>query len=1043
MAMKRYLTFCLFIVLSALVLCFGVMADEIKISANNASDIASAISGASSGDTIDITLESDIEVTDKISISKGITVNVYFNGKQINYTGSTSSSGDYACFYVISESGVLNLYGSNKLESYKNYTHFDDTVKADMIGTSNLVSIVHGTLNVYDMYMVSSSNAWAINSPYVDYNNCEINIKNSVLRCNENSSRSAITVAGKNRGSFVTKRLLTIDSSVVYGGFQGQDYNFNLTIGSKFTNVKFYDFRIKNDCWYDPWQGNMRELIMNSYDAALSVRECIFANRDESIGDIKIYTETGKQNLKLIDCTFNSIIREKHSADQGGDACVYVVTKEATCQESGTVTIYKNGNNPYDEAVAVGSHAFKASGYDYPNGYTKNGDEILKCTLCNTESRNENVVPAIFSILGYATNLDEDAVTYSVKVDVATINELKAKNTDLYLDYGMIAGNGTLEISVVDGEIKTSSGFVASCSNNDYAVIDLRITGFTDETLKEKKFAMEFYTFDGESVVLGDGKLDYYSYNDILYMLDETTRMVEELLESKHRLEYNEDGSFRVLILADLHMNASGDATNVQEVKDRVEFLVDKEKPNLVIFTGDNTIGSSNEEKLRANIDAIAGYLEENQIPWCHVYGNHDYEGALSNEAQQEIFESYEYCISKDVDGISGVGNYVHAVYKADGTIGSVIYLLDSGSYASGGGYDFIKDDQIEWYRETSMLLQEYNGGNVIPALMAFHIPLKENNDAYNNRNNTDIVYEWNGQKNEAICSSNTDTTLLETIFERGDIKAIVTGHDHINDYMFNYKGVKLTNSPNISDLTYYNAEVQGGRVFDLNADTISTDIKTYVSYIIERLNPDDFDDFENNAVAIDFEKQLDTVFRGYDNGNMNGNGSIEIADGKLVVSRSSTGNSEFIVYLENMNTIGNNKYLVVWMDLTGVEFRKACFGFMCDNGVYRTDDTDTKTPFYYLADGSDSWVELSHGNDGCFGSGDSGSQSMKDKKGYFAIPIEYMSNRGTKLNKNSLVTGLYMYLDISSNTYANIPFYIDNVIFTENYLTVELPNQE
>jgi hypothetical protein len=53
------------------------------------------------------------------------------------------------------------------------------------------------------------------------------------------------------------------------------------------------------------------------------------------------------------------------------------------------------------------------------------------------------------------------------------------------------------------------------------------------------------------------------------------------------------------------------------------------------------------------------------------------------------------------------------------------------------------------------------------------------------------------------------------------------------------------------------------------------------------------------------------------------------------------------------------------------------------------------------------------------------------------------MSNRGTKLNSDSIVTGLYMYLDISSGSYANIPLYLDNVIFTENYLTLELPSQE
>ncbi len=1041
--MKKHLFFALFVALIMALLCFSAMADDINVTANELGDITSAINGASSGDTVNITLGDDIEITSTISISKAVTVNIYFNGKQLNYIGSTSSDASFAGIYIINESCEVNLFGSNSLASYKDYEHYDDNVKPDMTGTSNLISIVHGTLNIKDAYLLASGNAWAINSPYIDYNNCTVSVENSVLRCPENSSYSAITMAGKNNGSYVKERILKLSNCVVYGGFKGQSYNFNLTLGTEFTDVKFYDFYIKNDCWYDPWNAEIGPILMNPYEKAVPFTNCVFLNFDGSIGNITVYTETGKQNIKLYNCTFNNIVNGgKFAGDRGGDAYVYIISKLPNCQEDGKMQVCKNGGALYEATITKGAHIFEDFSIAYNNGYMAGGDIITKCSLCDEYGLKEGALKPIFVALGYSINESSDAISYGIKVNLEELNALKASCPELKLDFGMLAGNGTTEVSIVDGKVTTSSGFVASCANNNYASIDLKISGFIDESIKEKKFAMEFYACDGESIELADGEMNYYSFNDIEFLLDETTREAMALLESKHRLQYNEDGSFRVLILADLHMNAGGDATKVQAVKDRVKFLVDKEQPDLVIFTGDNTIGSSSEATLRANIDAMVSYIEEKEIPWCHVYGNHDHEGALSNEQQQKIYESYEYCISKDVDGVSGTGNYAHAVYKADGTIGAVIYLLDSGAYASGGGYDYIKDDQINWYKETSVLLQEYNDGKVIPGIMAFHIPLIENNHAYNNRNNPDIVYEWNGEKNEAICSSNTDTTLLETIFERGDIKAIVTGHDHINDYMFNYKGVKLTNSPNISDLTYYNARVQGGRMFDLNYETVGTNVKTYVSYIIERLNPDDFDKFENNALIFDFESDAELVFRGYNNGNLSGTGSIKIVDGMLEASRSATGNSEFTVALDDMYTLGNNKYVVVWMDFTNVEFRKACLGLVGNDGIYRTDDTDTKTPFYYLADGTDAWVELSHGGDGCFGTGDNGSQSMKGKKGYFALPIEYMTRGGAKINSNTLIEGLYMYLDIQGGSYSNVPFYLDNVILTENYLTVELPKE-
>lgn len=317
--------------------------------------------------------------------------------------------------------------------------------------------------------------------------------------------------------------------------------------------------------------------------------------------------------------------------------------------------------------------------------------------------------------------------------------------------------------------------------------------------------------------------------------IQELNAKVEKLLESKHKLTFNDDGSFRVLILADTHMTVEADVLKIQELRDRIKLLVDRENPDLVIFTGDNTIHSSNDVILRRNLTVLVSYIEEKQIPWCHVYGNHDHENALSKEEQQKIYESYEYCISKtNPEGayISGIGNYVNAIYNKDGSIGAVIYCLDSGTYY-GDGYDYIKSSQIAWYKETSELLQKYNGGNVVPGIMAFHIPLKENTDAYNNRENKEIVLEYTGSRNENICSSVIDTTLFETALERGDIKAIITGHDHVNDYMYNYKGIKLAASPNFSDLTYTSAGVQGARVIDLNLSTIDN-IVTYVSYIVE-----------------------------------------------------------------------------------------------------------------------------------------------------------------------------------------------------------------
>ncbi len=529
----------------------------------------------------------------------------------------------------------------------------------------------------------------------------------------------------------------------------------------------------------------------------------------------------------------------------------------------------------------------------------------------------------------------------------------------------------------------------------------------------------------------------------------------EALLKSKHRLEYNEDGSFRVMIIADAHMNALGNEVDVQEVKDRVKMMVDKIQPNLVILTGDNTINANTESKLRDDISAIVGYIEEKQIPWCHVYGNHDHENALSHAKQQEIYESFEYCISKDVTELSGTGTYVHGVYNKDGSLGSLIWLIDSGSYvASGypGYYDFIKEDQINWYKESSLLIKEYNNGVTVKGMMAFHIPLIENRDAQKNVNNSEIVLDASGGVNEAMCPSEVDTNLLETILELGDVKAIVTGHDHVNDYMFNYKGVKLTSSPNLSDLTYYNVTFQGSRVFDLNTSTLNN-IPTYVEYVIERVNPDDFEDLGKDIVLEDFEGEFaDPVVSGWASNPMAGTATITAVDGKgtggsvgLEVIRDNTGNFEFVIDISSAGKVGNNQYVIFWMDLTQIDFRKACIGLTTTDGYenpFRTDDLDGASPkFYYLADGTKEWKELAHGSDGCFGREQEGS--VNGLKGYFAFPIDDLRQGNNRMNENTVITGLYFYASLWwGEAYLNKPFYIDNVMLVENYQAASLPTE-
>ena len=159
--------------------------------------------------------------------------------------------------------------------------------------------------------------------------------------------------------------------------------------------------------------------------------------------------------------------------------------------------------------------------------------------------------------------------------------------------------------------------------------------------------------------------------------------VLKAALESKHELRFDSEGNFKVMILADLHLQASGLPDGMREA---IKTLVDRENPNLIIFTGDNIADAAinSDEIMQATIREAVSYIEEKKIPWIHVFGNHDAEHGYTKEQQQAVYESFEYCISKHGDEeLTGVGNYVIPIYGVDDTVKFAIWGLDSGAYLS------------------------------------------------------------------------------------------------------------------------------------------------------------------------------------------------------------------------------------------------------------------------------------------------------------------------------------------------------------------------
>jgi len=213
-------------------------------------------------------------------------------------------------------------------------------------------------------------------------------------------------------------------------------------------------------------------------------------------------------------------------------------------------------------------------------------------------------------------------------------------------------------------------------------------------------------------------------------------------------------------------------------------------------------------------------------IPWTIIFGNHDEEGDLSREEMMRSVQDIPYSLSERGPlGISGTGNYVLSIHnhrhrghgweeeaslQRDDKSRFSLYFLDSGAYSFSleyPGWDWIKDDQVEWFRQTSReITSRYRPDEIPNALAFFHIPIPEydltepedtppedgDDDNDNDGDSRQITKKHKsdddgrvvGNKGERVSSPSYNSGMFDAIFESRDVRATTAGHDHINDYV-------------------------------------------------------------------------------------------------------------------------------------------------------------------------------------------------------------------------------------------------------------------
>lgn len=317
------------------------------------------------------------------------------------------------------------------------------------------------------------------------------------------------------------------------------------------------------------------------------------------------------------------------------------------------------------------------------------------------------------------------------------------------------------------------------------------------------------------------------------------------------------DGKFKIMLVGDLHESyrQSDDPKANKQTSDVVKCMnkaLDELKPDLVVFLGD--IGNADtEDKLRSVISRVTYPVTSRDIPFALVFGNHDRECEIPLERQLEIYtqECEKFYTFDAVPELTGCGNCNVLVKDSKGKKNILnLWFIDSNNLCDNRAlsyYDWVHEDQIEWYKNTAAEIKEKNGGKTVPALWFMHIPVPEEYEllreakvyeipdsvpGHGTRSKCNYVLkdDVEGYLGEGPCCSEVNSGVFKAWKETGDVVGAFFGHDHMNDFAGYYDGILLAQNKLAGFRPYTDGGRSGVRLVTLDENNVE-DIQSKMYY--------------------------------------------------------------------------------------------------------------------------------------------------------------------------------------------------------------------
>ena len=266
-------------------------------------------------------------------------------------------------------------------------------------------------------------------------------------------------------------------------------------------------------------------------------------------------------------------------------------------------------------------------------------------------------------------------------------------------------------------------------------------------------------------------------------------------MAQKSELKFSKDGKFKIVQFTDVHFKYGNRASDI--ALERINQVLDDERPDLVIFTGDVVYSAPADSGMLQVLEPVV----KRKLPFVVTFGNHDNEQGMTREQLYDIIRQVPGNLLPDRGTVLSP-DYVLTVKSSSNLKkdAALLYCMDSHSYSplkDVKGYAWLTFDQINWYRQQSAAYKVQNGGQPLPALAFFHIPLPEYNEAARSEN---------------------------------AMMGMFVGHDHDNDYAVMWKDILLAYGRFTGGNTEYNHLPNGARIIVLDEGA-----RTFTSWIRQK----------------------------------------------------------------------------------------------------------------------------------------------------------------------------------------------------------------